>query len=142
MCRVTLAYSSNCLDQESEKGPFGLRVKLPFAHLSTTNIGGMTLFLLILNAKQRSCEYQFYGLWFNLCGIQTQVYRFRSRHPIHSTTDLFKRGCGFALIEKLTFGLFFCCFFKFKTYSITRRTQSRDWESRSRLVKLNHLIDG
>ena len=38
-------YSPSCLVQETAKGPFGLRVKLPPAHLSTTHGGGFTLSL-------------------------------------------------------------------------------------------------
>ena len=52
-------YSPSCLGQETAKGPFGLRVKLPHAHLSTTHGGGFILSLLMLNVKQESCEYQF-----------------------------------------------------------------------------------
>ena len=56
---VITFYSPSCLGQETAKGPFGLRVKLPPAHLSTTLGGGFTLSLLMLNVKQKSCEYQF-----------------------------------------------------------------------------------
>ena len=35
-------YSSSCLGQETAKEPFGLRVKLPPAHLSTTHGVGFT----------------------------------------------------------------------------------------------------
>ena len=56
---VITFYSTSCLGQETVKGPFGLRVKLPPAHLSTTHGGGFTLSLLVLNVKQESCEYQF-----------------------------------------------------------------------------------
>ena len=52
-------YSSSCLGQETAKGPFRLRVKLPPAHLSTTHGGGFILSLLMLNVKWESCEYQF-----------------------------------------------------------------------------------
>ena len=52
-------YSPSCLGQETTKGPFGLRVKLPPAYLSTTHGRGFTLSLLMLNVKQESCEYQF-----------------------------------------------------------------------------------
>ena len=40
-----------CLDQKTAKGLFGLRVKLPLAHLFTTNGGGFTLSLLMINVK-------------------------------------------------------------------------------------------
>ena len=44
---VITFYSPSCLGQETAKWPFGLRVKLPPAHLSTTHGGGFTLSLLI-----------------------------------------------------------------------------------------------
>ena len=56
---VITLYSPSCLGQETAKGPFGLRVKLPPAHLSTTHDGSFTLSLQLLNVKQGSCEYQF-----------------------------------------------------------------------------------
>ena len=56
---VITFYSPSCLGQETAKGAFGLLVKLPPAHLSTTHGGGFTLSLLMLNVKQESCEYQF-----------------------------------------------------------------------------------
>ena len=56
---VITFYSPICLGQETAKGPFGLRVKLPPAHLSTTHGGGFILSLQLLNVKQGSCEYQF-----------------------------------------------------------------------------------
>ena len=42
---VITFYSPSCLGKETAKGPFGLRVKLPPAHLSTTHDGGFTLSL-------------------------------------------------------------------------------------------------
>ena len=39
---VITFYSPSCLGQETAKGPFGLQVKLPPAHLSTTHTGGFT----------------------------------------------------------------------------------------------------
>ena len=42
---VITFYSPSFLGQETAKGPFGLRVKLPVAHLSATHGGGFTLFL-------------------------------------------------------------------------------------------------
>ena len=39
---VITFYLPSCLGQETAKGPFGLRVKLPPAHLSTTHGGGFT----------------------------------------------------------------------------------------------------
>ena len=38
-------YSPSCLGQETAKGPYGLRVKLPPAHLLTTHGGGFTMSL-------------------------------------------------------------------------------------------------
>ena len=52
-------YLQSWFGQKTAKGPFGLRVKLPSAHLSTTHGKGFTLSLLMLNVKQESCEYQF-----------------------------------------------------------------------------------
>ena len=49
---------SNCIGQEIAKGPFGLQVTLPSAHLSTTHGGGFTLSLVMLNVKEESCECQ------------------------------------------------------------------------------------
>ena len=42
---VITFYSPSCLGQETAKEPFGLRVKLPPVHLSTTHDGGFTLSL-------------------------------------------------------------------------------------------------
>ena len=42
---VITFYSPSCLGQETTKGPFGLRVKLPPAHLFTTHGGSFTLSL-------------------------------------------------------------------------------------------------
>ena len=42
---VITFYSPSRLGQETAKGPFGLRVKLPPAHLSTTFCGGFILSL-------------------------------------------------------------------------------------------------
>ena len=86
---VITFYSRSCLGQETTKGPFGLRVKLPPAHLSTTHGGGFTLSLLMLNVKQESCEYQFLKSLVDPTGNRTRVYRFSSRRSIHSTTDRF-----------------------------------------------------
>ena len=44
---ATTLYSPSCLGQEKAKGPFGLRVKLPPAHLFTTHGGGFTLSIFI-----------------------------------------------------------------------------------------------
>ena len=41
-------------------GPFGLRVKLTSAHLSTTHGGGFTLTLQLLVVKQERSECQFF----------------------------------------------------------------------------------
>ena len=42
---VITLYLPSCLGQETAKGPFGLQVKLPPAHLSITLGGDFTLFL-------------------------------------------------------------------------------------------------
>ena len=44
---VITFYSLSCLDRETAKGPCGLGVKLPPAHLFTTHGGGFTLSLCI-----------------------------------------------------------------------------------------------
>ena len=86
-CLIVITfYSPSCLGQETAKGPFGLWVKLPLAHLSTTLDGGFTLSFLLLNVKQGSSKYQFYSLWFQPTGNWTRVYYFSSRRSIHSTT--------------------------------------------------------
>ena len=85
---VITFYSPSCVGQKTAKRFFGLRVKLPPAHLSTTLGGGFTLSFYLLNVKQGSCEYQsLWSLWFDLTGNRTRVYRFSSRRSIHSTTD-------------------------------------------------------
>ena len=53
---ITFYLQSDC-GQETAKGLFGHRVKLQPAPLPTTHGGGFTLFLLLLNVKQGSCEY-------------------------------------------------------------------------------------
>ena len=58
-CSLITFYSPSCLGQETAKGPFGLRVKLPPAHLSIAHGGSFTLFLLLLNVKQGNSEYLF-----------------------------------------------------------------------------------
>ena len=69
---VITFYSPSCLGQETAKGPFGLRVKLPTAHLSTTHGGGFTLSLLVLNVKQESWEYQFLVFGLTQPGIEPE----------------------------------------------------------------------
>ena len=56
---VITFYSPSYLGPETVKGPFGLPVKLPPAHLFATHGGGFALSFLMLNIKQESCEYQF-----------------------------------------------------------------------------------
>ena len=55
---------SEFLSQETAKGPYSLQSSLSchFVYLFTTLDEGFTLYLLVLNVKQRSCKYQF--LWF------------------------------------------------------------------------------
>ena len=45
-------YSPSCLGQETAKGPFGLRVELSPANLSTTHGGGITLHVPIIAERQ------------------------------------------------------------------------------------------
>ena len=63
---VITFYSRSCGGQETAKGPFGFRVKLPLVHLSTTQCGGFTLPFLMLNVKQESCLTSCYGLLYGL----------------------------------------------------------------------------
>ena len=51
---VITFYSPSCLGQETTKGPFGLRVKLPLAHLSTTHGRGFTQSLSALIAERQA----------------------------------------------------------------------------------------
>ena len=44
---VIIFYSSNCLDQKTAMGPFGVRVKLPPAHQPNTHGRGFKLPLFI-----------------------------------------------------------------------------------------------
>ena len=55
---ITYLFTS-CLSLQPAKRPFGLRVKLPPVHLSTTHGGGFTLSLVLLNFKQLSREYKY-----------------------------------------------------------------------------------
>ena len=84
---VITPYSPSCLGEETVKGTFGLPVKLPPAHLSTTHDESFTLSLSVLNVKQRSWEYQICSLWFDPTGNRTRVYRFSNRRSIHLNTD-------------------------------------------------------
>ena len=58
-------------------------------HLSATHVGLFTLSHLMLNVKQRSCEYQFllYLGWFD----QESNYHFSCSRSTHSTTDRLMR---------------------------------------------------
>ena len=53
------------------KRRFGLRAKLPPAHLSATHGEGFTRSLLMLNVQQKSSEYYFLGFWFDPTGNST-----------------------------------------------------------------------
>ena len=44
--------------QETAKVTFRLRAKQPKGHMSTIHGGGFTLFLLLLNVKQRNCKHR------------------------------------------------------------------------------------
>ena len=52
ICNAITFYSPSCLGQETAKGPFDLRVKVPPAHLSTTHGGGFTLSLALIAERQ------------------------------------------------------------------------------------------
>ena len=49
---VITFYLSSCLGQETTNGPFGLRVKLPPAHLSTTHGEDLILAVPLLAERQ------------------------------------------------------------------------------------------
>ena len=51
-------YSPSCLGLKTARGPFGLRVKFPPAHLSATHGRGFRLSLFTAERKKGSCEYQ------------------------------------------------------------------------------------
>ena len=67
-----------------QKGPVGLRVKLPHFYLLTTLGGGFTLSHVMLKIKQESCEYQFFK---DPTRNRTRFYCFNYRRSIFSTTD-------------------------------------------------------
>ena len=73
-------YSPICFGQETAKEPFGLRVKLPLVHLSTTHCVVFTLFFFLAERQARN---------------RTQIYRFSNRR---STTD----RCKFFSSKKKT----------------------------------------
>ena len=56
---IAVQCSLSCHGQETAKRLFSLRVKLPPAYLFTRHGGGWTLFFIMLNVNQESCEYQF-----------------------------------------------------------------------------------
>ena len=80
-------YSPSCLGQETAKGPFGLRVEPPPAHLFTTHGVGFTLFFNCWTSSSEAVNINFYRLWFDPTGNRTRVYRFSSRRSTHSTTE-------------------------------------------------------
>ena len=96
---VITFYSPSCLGQETAKGLFGLRVKLPPAHLSTTHDEASHCPFNCWTSSREAVNTNFYSLWFDSTGNRTRVYRFSSRRSIHSTTDRFvrvnaKRNCN------------------------------------------------
>ena len=75
---VTTFHSPSCLGQATAKRLFGLQVKLPPAHLSTTHGGGFTL-LSPFNcwaSSRKTVNTNFYSLWFDSTENRTRVYRF------------------------------------------------------------------
>ena len=73
-------YSPSCLGQEKAKGPFGFRVKLPLAHLSTTLDGGFTFPCNCwMSSREAAVNINFCSLWFYPTGNQTQECNFSSR---------------------------------------------------------------
>ena len=88
-CNCFKFHSPRCLGQETAKGPFSLRVKLPPVHLSTTHSRGFTLSPKLLNAKHGSCELPI-SLVFGLTRpeIKPEHIAFVARRFIHSTTSL------------------------------------------------------
>ena len=75
--------------QGDRDGTFGLRVKLPPAHLFTTHSGVFTLSVTMLNVIRKAADYDFCSLWFDQTGNRIRLYRFSSRRFIHSATDRF-----------------------------------------------------
>ena len=65
--------------QETAKGPFGLRVKLPPAHLSSTHGGGFTrwsFYTATFNAERQAGKLWipiFYGFWFDATRNRTRL---------------------------------------------------------------------
>ena len=81
-------YSSSCLGLEAVKGPFGLWVKLPPAHLSTTKrMRFPTVSFNFLTLDSKTAKTNFCSFWLDPTTNRTQVYRFSNIHSINSTTD-------------------------------------------------------
>ena len=82
---VITFYSPSCLGQETAKGPFGLRVKLPPVFLTRRKLQSVSL--IAEHQAGKLVNTNFYTLWFDPTGNRTRVYRFSRRRSIHSTTD-------------------------------------------------------
>ena len=81
-----ILYSPGCPDQETVKGPFGLRVK---PHLAATYVEGFKLLLYSCTSNKEAVNINFYSDRFDQTGTSTRGYRFGSRRSITSTTDRF-----------------------------------------------------
>ena len=84
---VITFYLPTRFGQETAKGPFGLRVKLPLAHHSTTRDESFTLPFQYWKSSKVAMSNNFHNLWFDPTGNWTQVYRLSNRRSIHSNTD-------------------------------------------------------
>ena len=82
---VITFYSPTCLGQETAKGPFGIRVKLPPVFHTRRKLQSVPL--IAEHQAGKLVNTNFYTLWFDPTGNRTQVYRFSRRRSIHSTAD-------------------------------------------------------
>ena len=81
-------FSPTCLGQETAKGPFGLRIKLPQHACPPHTVEALHGPFLLLSVEQEAVNAHFYGLWFDPTGNRTPVYSFSTIHSIHSITKL------------------------------------------------------
>ena len=109
---VMTFYLSNCLRQETAKGPFSLRFKLPPAHLSTTHGGGFTLTLSMHESQARKLQIPTFVV-FGVTRLEIQPWSIVSVRDVLSTRQLI----GYylcrrlpILISKLKLPAIFCGF--------------------------------
>ena len=76
--------SANCLGKETAKETFGLRVKLPPAHQSSTLSG-------VAERQARKLWILISSLWFDPTGNPTPICRFSAKRYIHSTTNRYQK---------------------------------------------------